>query len=142
MLTLNLANKIIGATLEEGGRLELAPLCVVVLDAGGNMLALSRHEAASPYRPQIALGKASACIGLGIGGVKTQAIGTDRPAFANSLGSVFPGGFIPAQGGVLIKDEAGRILGAVGVTGDLSAKDELAAVAGVQAVGLIADTGA
>ena len=142
MLTLDQAHKIIAASFAEGAKLNLAPLCVAVMDSGGNLLALSRDEKASIYRPQIAMGKASACIGLGVGGVKTQAIGKERPDFSNSLGAVFPNGFVPAQGGVLIRDAHGIILGAVGVTGDVSAQDELAAIAGIQAVGLVADTGA
>ena len=46
-----------------------------------------------------------------------------------------------APGGVLIRDQDGKILGAVGVTGDVSDRDEACAVAGIQAVGLVADTG-
>jgi uncharacterized protein GlcG (DUF336 family) len=45
-------------------------------------------------------------------------------------------------GGVLIRDEAGSLLGAVGISGDTSDNDEICAVAGIQAAGLVADTGA
>lgn len=45
-------------------------------------------------------------------------------------------------GGVFIRDADGRLLGAVGVTGDLSLDDEAAAVAGVEAAGLASETGA
>jgi uncharacterized protein GlcG (DUF336 family) len=46
-----------------------------------------------------------------------------------------------APGGVIIRDNDGKILGAVGVTGDVSDRDEACAIAGIQAVGLVADTG-
>jgi uncharacterized protein GlcG (DUF336 family) len=45
-------------------------------------------------------------------------------------------------GGVLVKDAAGEILGAVGVSGDTSDNDEIAAIAGITGQGLVADTGA
>ena len=45
-------------------------------------------------------------------------------------------------GGVFVRDAEGRLLGAVGVTGDASLNDEAAAVAGIAAAGLTAQTGA
>jgi hypothetical protein len=44
-------------------------------------------------------------------------------------------------GGVIIRDADGSILGAVGVSGDVSEHDEICAVAGVEAAGLDADIG-
>ena len=52
------------------------------------------------------------------------------------------GDFIPVPGGVLIKDASGAIIGAVGISGDTSDNDEMAAVAGIESVGLVPDTGA
>ena len=40
------------------------------------------------------------------------------------------------------KDPAGTVVGAVGVSGDTSDNDEIAALAGLAAAGLTADTGA
>ena len=48
---------------------------------------------------------------------------------------------VPVPGGVLIKDAGGAILGAVGISGDLSDKDEACAIAGINAAGLTADPG-
>ena len=45
-------------------------------------------------------------------------------------------------GGVLIKDADGAVLGAVGISGDTSDKDEVCAVAGIEAAGLKAVVGA
>ena len=42
-------------------------------------------------------------------------------------------------GGVLLRDASGAVVGAVGVSGDTSDKDEVAAIAGVEAAGLVAD---
>jgi uncharacterized protein GlcG (DUF336 family) len=44
-------------------------------------------------------------------------------------------------GGVLIRDGADNILGAVGISGDTSENDEMCAVYGIGCAGLVADTG-
>ena len=44
-------------------------------------------------------------------------------------------------GGVLIRSSDGELLGAVGITGDISDNDEKCAVAGIEAIGLVADVG-
>jgi uncharacterized protein GlcG (DUF336 family) len=49
---------------------------------------------------------------------------------------------IPVAGGVLIRDGAAALVGAVGISGDTSDNDEIAAVAGIEAAGLKADPGA
>ena len=51
------------------------------------------------------------------------------------------GDFIPVPGGVLIRNSDGAVLGAVGISGDISDNDEAAAVAAIESVGLVADTG-
>ena len=51
------------------------------------------------------------------------------------------GSLVPVPGGVLILDGA-EVVGAVGVSGDLSDNDEICAVAGIEAAGLKAETGA
>ncbi len=141
-LTLDKALIIARATLEEGKRLSLAPLCVVVLDAGGHSLALLRDERASIYRPEIATAKAAGCLGMGFGGREIAKRAAAVPSFIAALNGVFPKGILPVPGGVLIRDGGGALIGAVGVTGDTSDNDELCALAGIAAAGLVADTGA
>ncbi|MEI6643131.1 MAG: heme-binding protein [Novosphingobium sp.] len=142
MLTLEKAQIIAAETLAEGRRLSLAPLCCVVLDRGGHMLALLRDEQASIYRPEIAMGKAAGCLGMGFGGRELAKRAAAMPMFFNGLQAAFPSGMLPVPGGVLIRDGEGDLLGAVGVTGDTSDNDELCALAGIAAAGLVADTGA
>jgi uncharacterized protein GlcG (DUF336 family) len=48
---------------------------------------------------------------------------------------------VPVPGGVLVRDSSGELVGAVGVSGDVSDNDELVAVAGITAAGLTAETG-
>jgi uncharacterized protein GlcG (DUF336 family) len=45
-------------------------------------------------------------------------------------------GLIPVAGGVIVKGPDGIAIGAVGVTGDTSDNDEIAALAGIAAAGL------
>ena len=52
------------------------------------------------------------------------------------------GRLVPVPGGVLVRDTDGALLGAVGISGDTSDNDEAAALAGIAAAGLEAETGA
>jgi uncharacterized protein GlcG (DUF336 family) len=140
-LTLEQASKIVDQALAHAISKAFKPLCVGVLDAGGHLLALKRDEHASIMRPQIAIAKAAGCLGMGLGGRELARRAQAVPAFFTALASVFPGGLVPAPGGVLIRDAQGILLGAVGVSGDSSENDELCAVTGIAAAGLRADTG-
>lgn len=116
-------------------------MCCVVLDTGGHTLALLRDHRASIYRPEIAIAKASGCLGMGFGGRELQRRAEAMPMFFNGLQSTFPKGMAPLPGGVLIRAQ-GELVGAVGVSGDTSDNDEICALAGIAAAGLDADTGA
>jgi uncharacterized protein GlcG (DUF336 family) len=142
VLSLNQANEIVAAAMAAGQEHGFAPLCVVVLDPGGHALALQRDERASISRPEIATGKAAGCLGMGFGGRELAKRAQAVPGFFTALASIFPKGIVPVAGGVLIRDQPGNLLGAIGVSGDTSDNDEICAVAGIQAVGLVADTGA
>ena len=48
---------------------------------------------------------------------------------------------MPVPGGVLVKNKKGEILGAVGISGDVSDNDEAAAIAGIEDAGFVADAG-
>ena len=137
-LTLPLANTIIAAAFAKGAELKLKPLSVAVLDAGGHLIAFQRQDGSSTLRPQIAAGKAGGALGMGMSSRKIADMAAERPSFVASLGTIAPHGVIPAAGGVLIAGAAGTVIGAVGVTGDLSDNDEICALAGVQAAGLTA----
>lgn len=138
MTTLAQANTIIAASRAKGRELALKPLTVVVLDAGGHIVALEREDGASYGRPQIAIGKAAGALAMGTSSRALAETAAERPQFIGALASAWDGKLIPAAGGVLIRDADGRLLGAVGITGDLSDKDEEAAFAGIAAAGLTA----
>ncbi len=139
-LKLSKASTIIRVALKKAAELNLKPMTVVVLDAGGHMKAMQRQDATSNLRPQIAHGKANGALALGMGTFALEKLYTERPHFGEALNAISEG-IVPVGGGVLVRDKRGNILGAVGVTGDTSDQDALCAVAGIEAAGLIADTG-
>ncbi|HEV7693612.1 MAG TPA: heme-binding protein [Hyphomonadaceae bacterium] len=135
-ITLAQANTIIAAALKKGHELKLKPLSIAVLDPGGHLVAFQREDGASNLRPQIAAGKASGALALGVSSRKIGEMAAERPTFIASVSQLATGGLIPAAGGVLITDKAGVLIGAVGVTGDTSDNDEACALSGVEAAGL------
>jgi uncharacterized protein GlcG (DUF336 family) len=139
-LTLDQANTLISAALAKGQEMGLKPLSVAVLCPGGHLIAFQRSDGASTLRPQIASGKASGALALGINSRAIADMAADRPSFVASLGPLATGGIIPAAGGVIIMDQSGSVIGAVGITGDSSDNDEICALAGIEAVNLIART--
>jgi uncharacterized protein GlcG (DUF336 family) len=140
-LTTDLADGIASAALAEGATRGLAPLCVVVLDAGGHQLVLKRDHRASIYRPQIAMAKASGCLGLGFGGRELAKRAQAVPQFVAALTTLFPHGLLAVPGGVLIRDDSGALLGAAGVSGDTSDNDEVCICQAILKAGLKPDTG-
>lgn len=138
-LTLRRARTIIKTALEKGKAMGLKPLSVVVLDAGGHLIAFEREDGASPGRFDIARGKAHGCLMLGLGGTAIEARAERQAYFMQAMNGLYGGKFVPVRGGVLVRDARGTVLGAVGITGDTSENDAAAAVAGIEAARLVAE---
>ena len=139
MVTLEAANKIVEAALAEGRRHGFMPLTVAVLDAGGCLVALQREDGSGILRPDIAIGKAWGALGMGLPSRLIRDRLADRPAFQGALSAVSDGRFVPVPGGVLISDAEGFAIGAVGISGDTSDKDEFCAIEAIKAAGLTPD---
>ena len=135
-ISLRRARTIIRKALEKGREMELKPLSVVVLDAGGHVQAFEREDGAAPGRFPIAHGKAYGAVMLGMAGTAQMKRAEDQAYFMAAVNGVYGGQVIPVPGGVLVRDKKGAVIGAVGVTGDTSDKDAIAAMAGIDAVGL------
>ena len=134
-ITVNKACTIIRKTLEKGTELALKPLSVIVLDDGGHAIAFERSDGAAPGRFGIAHGKAFGAVILGMAGQAQMAHAEQQAYFMAAVNGVFGGAVVPVPGGVLVRDKKGKVIGAVGVTGDTSDNDEIAALAGVAAAG-------
>ena len=140
-LTLAQSEVIAAAALAKGRELGLLPLCVVVLDAGGHLKSARREDGASLARPEIATGKAYGALAMGFGTRELARRAQAMPGFTNALSDLTGGRAVPAQGGVLVRDAQMNLLGAVGISGDASAKDEECCIAAIEAAGLVADHG-
>ena len=140
MTTLAQAETIASATLDHGRTVGAAPLTVAVLDAGGHLVVLKRADGSGILRPQIAQAKAWGALGMGFSSREIGRRAEAQPVFFASLAAVADGRFAPAAGGILVRDADGALLGAVGVSGDVSDVDEQCALAGVAAAGLVPGT--
>ena len=129
------ARTIIDAAMAKGEEMGFKPLSVVVLDAGGHVKAFQRADGAAPGRFGIAHGKAYGAVMLGMPGSAQMARAEAQPYFMAAVNGVYGGQVVPVPGGVLVKAD-GRVIGAVGVTGDTSDNDVVAAMAGLEAAGL------
>ena len=142
MIDLTQATTIVDKALAHGRTLGLPPLSVAVLDAHGCLVAFKREDGSSLLRPEIAQAKAYGTLAMGIGSRAIAQRAAVAPSFVSAVNALAGGRLIPVPGGVLIRSSTKAIIGAVGITGAISEQDEACAVAGIEAVGLIADTGA
>jgi uncharacterized protein GlcG (DUF336 family) len=139
-ITLAQATIIIEAALGKGRELALKPLSVVVLDNRASLVAAMSEDGVSQMRARIAHGKANAAIALGLGTRALMNRAEQQAYFIQAINGLAGGDMVPVPGGVLIRDDAGQLLGAIGISGDTSDNDEAAALAGIAASGLIAQT--
>jgi uncharacterized protein GlcG (DUF336 family) len=102
--------------------------------------AVEREDGSANKRFEIAFGKAHGALSLGMGSRALMARAEQQPYFIAAVTSAVGGALVPVPGGVLVLD-GDEVVGAVGVTGDTSDKDEAVAVAGIEAAGLTASTG-
>lgn len=140
-LTLAQASTMIDVALNKARESSFAPLSVAVLDAGGHLVAFKREDKSGILRFDIAFGKAWGALGMGFGSRTLFERAEKTPMFFTMLAAASGGRVVTNPGGVLIRNDAGEIVGAVGISGDTSDNDEICAVAGIQAAGLKADPG-
>jgi uncharacterized protein GlcG (DUF336 family) len=138
-LPLEAAARIVDEALAARAKEGVMPLAVAVLDSGGNLVAYKREDGSGLLRFDIAFGKAWAALGMGMSTRLIRDRLKERPAFQSALAAASGGRFVPVPGGVLILDREGTAIGAVGISGDASDKDEYCAIAAVHAAGLGSD---
>ena len=136
-ITLEQAEAIADAALESRRRQGFAALTVAVLDPGGHLVLLKREDNSGILRTDIAVGKAWGALGIGVSSREIAARAAKAPGFYQALSAVSAGRLIPGPGGVLIYEETGVLLGAVGISGDTGDNDEICALAGIDAAGLM-----
>ena len=118
-------------------------LAAAVVDAYGNLLDSSEEPGAPPLLQHIAECKAKSCIAIGMPTRAIMDLAQKKPYWFQSATLVSQSrSGLPlwgALGGVIIRDHAGNLVGAVAVAGDTGAGDEAHAKAAIGSIGLVAD---
>jgi uncharacterized protein GlcG (DUF336 family) len=140
-LTLDIARRILDATLAKSVELNLKPMAAAVFDERGCLRAFAAQDGTSLLRAEVAQGKAYGALALGMGSRAIFKRAQEQPYFVDAVNTLARGAIIPVPGGVLIRDASGGLLGAVGVSGDTSDNDEICALAGIESAGLKSDAG-
>lgn len=135
-ITIDQARTIIATALAHGEAEGFRPLCVAVLDSGGHLVAYERQDGVPYGRFEVASGKARGAIAIGVSSRQLGVMATERPHFVAGVTTALGGSLVPVPGGVLVADDDGSLIGAVGISGDTSDNDEAAALAGIAAAGL------
>jgi uncharacterized protein GlcG (DUF336 family) len=140
-LTLDVARKILDASLAKVIEMKFKPMVITVLDARGCVKATIAQDGTSLMRGEVAHGKAYGALALGMGSRAIFKRANEQPYFIDAVNTMARGALIPVPGGVLINDKNGALLGAIGISGDTSDNDETAALAGIAAAGLVGSAG-
>jgi len=133
------AERIIDAIIERGAALDCRPISVIVVEPGCKVKAFKKEDGASMIRFEMAYGKAYAALALGRSSKLVHQRAEERPIFMRYLIAASGEQIFPEGGGMLIRDDDGEVIGAVGVTGDTEQRDEELAIHGIHAAGLKTD---
>ncbi len=138
-ITLDQADRLIDAILARGAQLDCRPLAVIVVEPGCKVKAFKKEDGSSMIRFEMAHGKAYAALAMGRSSKLVKVRAEEKPIFMRYLISASSDQIFPEGGGMQIRDEAGEVIGAVGVTGDTEERDEELAAHGIRAIGLRTD---
>jgi uncharacterized protein GlcG (DUF336 family) len=133
------ASRIVEEALTAARARALRPMSIAVVDAGGDLVAFKREDHTGIRRFDIAFGKAFGALVMNRSSRMLGEMGAKDPLFLQSLMANTGGKIIPTPGGVLIKDSAGLIIGAVGSSGDEVDEDEAVAIIAIHAAGLMSE---
>ncbi len=134
-ISLDEAMTIINGCFAAAKERRLRPLTAVILDAGGRLKAALKQDGCAMLRFEIAYGKAYAALSMGRPSRLVLQKQREKPVFMDNLLALADGPMFLEAGGQLIRDSAGEVIGAIGVTGDAGEMDDVCAVAGIHAAG-------
>ena len=140
-ITLEKSNLIIQNSIKKAREIKINPIMVVVLDHRGAIKACLGEDGISNLRFKIAHGKANGAFQMGMGSRALFNRAEQQAYFINAVNAVTNGELVPVPGGVLIRDKNNNIIGSVGISGDTSDNDEIAAVSGIESSGFKCDVG-
>ena len=137
-ITIAQARSIISGAFAKSAASDMNPLAIIVLDAGGHLVAFEREDGVPYGRFEVAQGKAAGALAVGVNSRTLEGLAKDRPHFMTGVVGALSGAVVPVAGGVIVLDADGNRVGAVGASGDTSDNDEIAVIAGIEAAGLTA----
>ena len=140
-ITLDKANIIIKHAINKAREIKINPIMTVILDHRGAIKACSGEDGISSLRFKIAHGKANGAFQMGMGSRALFNRAEQQAYFINAVNALTDGALVAVPGGVLIRDHNNNIVGSLGISGDTSDNDEIAAIAGIEAAGYKADIG-
>ena len=85
-------------------------------------------DGAGFFKTQVAQAKAYGSLGMGKNSRELAENANERPHHGNAMNAITNGRYMPVPGGVIIKNKAGQVIGAIGVSGATSDDDEQCAV--------------
>ncbi len=131
-ITLEQAQNAVAAAIGKAIAIE-TKMDIAIVDAGGNLKAFARMDGAWLGSIDISMKKARTAryFDMNTGDIG----GLSQPGGPLYQIEVSNGGLITFPGGVPIKNGAGEIIGAIGVSGSTVEDDHTVAVAGAEAVG-------
>ena len=137
MINLKEAQRIVEGCLKKAREEEMKPITIAVLDTRGILVSSAMEDNSALIRPDIAFAKAWGCIGIGFSSRAIRDLYGAQPEqthFFNAARAISGNKMAPSPGGITIK-QGDDVIGAVGVSGDLPDRDEICAIAGVEAAG-------
>tara|TARA_R110000787_G_scaffold231290_3_gene338715 strand:+ start:1084 stop:1551 length:468 start_codon:yes stop_codon:yes gene_type:complete len=115
------------------------PMSVAVTDIGGSVIAFKKQDDSSMLRFEMAHGKCYASLALGRSSSLVRYRAEERPLFMDYLFRASDNRIFAEDGGMLVRDANGDLLGAIGVTGERPERDEELAVHGIHEAGYLTD---
>ncbi len=139
MITLAAAQAIIADLLARAHAAGSKPLCVVITDAGGTPVAMVREDGAGLSRPKLSMDKAEGALAMSMPTRTLAQFHAANPQMHAILREATGKVLLPLAGGVLIRSQDGRIIGALGVSGGSLEDEEGFAIAAIQSAGLVSE---
>lgn len=138
-ITLAGAEQIIDAIFALANERQWKPMAAAVTNQGSSVIAFKKQDDSSMLRFEMAYGKCYGALALGRSTSLVRARAEQRPLFMDYLFKASDGKIFAEDGGLLIRNSDGLLLGAVGVTGERPERDEELGAHGIRAAGFLTD---
>jgi uncharacterized protein GlcG (DUF336 family) len=132
-LTLEHADRLARAALAAARGRAMNPMSIAVIDASMQLKFALRDDGAGLAGIDIAAGKARAALAFGCSSRQIADALAGNALAGPSVLAAMPQAVVLLAGGVLVRDAAGAIVGAIGAAGDAPDNDEAVVLAATEA---------